>query len=128
MARYKVLADDTGKRSLAVSENFMGTSGNRESQLFSAVDVISFEYFYKDPTEEKGKWIDKWTDTTRIPEKIKLHLVYREKDISLIIPTRSAAFETQTPLTQTGKRPARPSKDEKQRQSARDHIKSHEKN
>ena len=81
IVRYKVESDDAGKQFLSVSENIIGTNSNREARLFSAVDAIRFEYYFKDPTEEKGKWVEKWTDTTNIPEKIKLHLVYGEKDL-----------------------------------------------
>ena len=100
MVRYKVESDDTGKQLLAVSENIIGTSSNRESRLFSAVDAIYFEYFFKDPTEEKGKWVDKWTDTANIPQKIKLNLIYGEKNTSMIISMRTAGTLSQTPSSQ----------------------------
>ena len=101
MVRYKVESDDTGKQFLAVSENIIGTNSNREARLFSAVDAIHFEYFFKDPTEEKGKWVDKWTDTANIPEKVKLHIIYGKKDISMIIPMRTSGSLSQTSLTRT---------------------------
>jgi prepilin-type N-terminal cleavage/methylation domain-containing protein len=104
MVRYKAESDDTGKQFLAVSENIIGTNSNREARLFSATDAIHFEYFFKDPTEEKGKWVDKWTDAANIPEKVKLHLIYGEKDLSMIIPMRTSGSLSQTSLTQsTGK-------------------------
>ena len=101
MVRYKVESDDTGKQFLAVSENIIGTNSNREARLFSAVDAIHFEYFFKDPTEEKGKWVDKWTDTANIPEKVNLHLIYGEKDLSMIIPMRTSGSLSQTSSTRT---------------------------
>lgn len=93
---YKVMSDNTGKQFLSVSENFIGMTVNRESELFSSSDEIDFEYFYKDPTEEHGRWIETWTDTANIPIKVKLHLLYREKDISMIIPLRTAGTLSQT--------------------------------
>jgi len=101
MVRYKAESDDTGKQFLAVSENIIGSNSNRETRLFSAVDAIYFEYFFKDPTEEKGKWVDKWTDTANIPEKVKLHLIYGEKDIPMIIPMRTSGSLSQTSSTLT---------------------------
>lgn len=101
MVRYKVESDDTGKQFLAVSENIIGTKSSRESRLFSAVDAIHFEYFFRDPTEEKGKWADKWTDTGNIPEKVRLHLMYGKKDISMVIPMRTSGSFSQTSSTRT---------------------------
>ena len=104
LANYKVASDDSGKKFISVSENIIGMNGNREARLFSAADTISFEYYYKDPTEEKGKWIDKWTDTANIPEKVKFRLIYGKKDISMIIPMRTFGSLSQTSLNQiTGK-------------------------
>ena len=104
MVRYKAESDETEKQFLTVSENIIGTNSTRETRLFSSVDAIHFEYFFKDPTEEKGKWVDKWTDTANIPEKVNLHLIYGEKDLSMIIPIRTSGSLSQTSLTQsTGK-------------------------
>lgn len=99
--RYKVESDDTGKQFLAVSENIVGTDSSREARLFSAVDAIHFEYFFKGPTEEKGTWVDKWTDTSNVPEKVNLHIRYGEKDLSMIIPMRTSGSLSQTSSTQT---------------------------
>ena len=101
MVRYKAESDDTGKQFLAVSENIIGTNSNRETRLFSTVDEIYFEYFFKDPTEEKGKWVDKWTDTANIPEKVKFHLIYGKKDVPMIIPMRTSGSLSQTSSTLT---------------------------
>jgi len=101
MVRYKVESDETGKQFLAVSENIIGTSSSREARLFSAVDAIHFEYFFKDPTEEKGEWVDRWTDTANIPEKVKFHLIYGQKDIPMSIPMRTSGSLSQTSLAQT---------------------------
>jgi prepilin-type N-terminal cleavage/methylation domain-containing protein len=99
--RYKVESDDIGKQFLAVSENIIGTNSNREARLFTAADAIHFEYFFKDPTEEKGKWVDKWTDSANIPEKVNIHLTYGEKDLSMIIPMRTSGSLSQTSSTRT---------------------------
>ena len=101
LAKYTVESDDAGKQFISASENIIGMNGNRETRLFSAVDSIHFEYFFKDPTEENGKWVDTWTDTANIPEKVKIHLVYGEKDLSMIIPMRTQGALSQTASTWT---------------------------
>ena len=110
MVRYKVESDDTGKQLLTASENIIGTNSSRETTLFSAVDAIHFEYFFKYPAEEKGKWVDKWTDTANIPEKVKLYLIYGEKDIPMIIPMRTAGALSQTSSTRARATPVQPAK------------------
>jgi general secretion pathway protein J len=85
---YNVSSEDTGKPVLYASENIMGMEDSRETKLLDSFDEIYFEYFYKDPTEEEGKWVEEWTDTVKLPEKIRLHLVSGQRDLSFIIPVR----------------------------------------
>jgi prepilin-type N-terminal cleavage/methylation domain-containing protein len=85
---YDVSSEDTGKPVLYATENIVGTEDSRETKLLDSFDEIYFDYFYKDPTEEEGKWIEEWTDATNLPEKIRLHLVTGQRDLSLIIPVR----------------------------------------
>lgn len=87
---------DSSRYSLAASENIVGTGASRATWLFTAFDSIYFEYFYKDPTEEKGNWVDNWTDTTTTPVKVKLHLVHSGRDFSMIIPMRTPGVLTAT--------------------------------
>lgn len=108
LVRYRVGSDDTGKQILSVSENNIGMTGNRESMLFSSADAIHFEYFYKDPTEEKGRWVDAWPDPANIPEKIRLHLLYGEKDISMIMPLRAMGTLSKTTAGRAGDKRSRP--------------------
>lgn len=85
---YDISSEDTGKPVLNATESIVGTEDSRETKLLDSFDEIYFDYFYKDPTEEEGEWVEEWTDTENIPEKIRLHLVTGQKDISLIIPVR----------------------------------------
>jgi len=101
LVRYTVESDKTGKQFLAVSENIIDTNTNRAANLFPAVDAIYLEYFFKDPTEEKGNWVEKWTDTVNIPEKVKFHLIYGKKDVPMIIPMRTSGSLSQTSLART---------------------------
>ena len=86
---YKAASDYYGKLTLFETESVVGTSMERKVKLLDGLDSLSFEYFYKGPTDEKGRWVDQWTDDTNMPEKIKLHIGYGEKDLSLIIPLRA---------------------------------------
>jgi general secretion pathway protein J len=86
---YKVESGDYGKQALYASENIIGIDEARETKLLDAFDGIYFEYFYKDPTEEEGEWVEQWTDNVNIPEKVILHLVEGTKDLSMTIPFRT---------------------------------------
>ncbi len=110
---YKVEADGEGKQALAASENVIGIEGERDTKLFTGMDSIYFEYFYKGPTDENGSWVDTWTDESSVPGQVKLHLVRGEKDFSLIIPMRTPGSIAQSganPLNQTqpGPNPVNP--------------------
>jgi prepilin-type N-terminal cleavage/methylation domain-containing protein len=85
---YDVLSEDAGKPVLYATENIMGTDESKETKLLDSFDEIYFDYFYKDPTEEEGKWVEEWTDDTILPEKIRLHLIKGQRDLALIIPVR----------------------------------------
>ncbi len=50
---------------------------------------MSFEYYYQDPTEEEGQWINEWTEAGFLPKKIRLHLIKDRKDLSLILPMKT---------------------------------------
>lgn len=95
MANYRVESDSQDKKSLTVSENTIGIDTIRAAKLLDSFDEIYFEYFYKDPTEEKGKWIEQWTDDATMPEKVKVHLVKGETDLSFISPMRAGGTSKQ---------------------------------
>lgn len=91
LVTYKVESDNNGKKAIAATEQTIGIDSPRETMLLTGFDQIHFEYFYKGPTDEKGSWTDRWTETTSVPEKMYLHLVLDKKDFSMIIPMRTAA-------------------------------------
>ncbi|MCL5024428.1 MAG: prepilin-type N-terminal cleavage/methylation domain-containing protein [Nitrospirae bacterium] len=97
IASYRVAPDERGNQVLYVSENSIGIENKTEAKLFDTFNEIYFEYFYKDPTAEKGEWVDQWTDETTIPEKVKIHLVSGAKDFSMIIPMRAKGSLTVMP-------------------------------
>lgn len=88
IAAYRIDSDKSGKQALYASENVIGLNDNREVKLSNTFDTIYFEYFYKDPTEEEGRWIEQWTDDANIPKKVRIHLIEGTKDLSMIIPMR----------------------------------------
>lgn len=89
IAAYRIESDNYGRQTLYVSENIVGLEAKRETKLIDASDGIYFDYFIKEPTEEKGKWVEKWADDNNIPEKIRLHLINGTKELSMIIPVRT---------------------------------------
>ena len=99
---YRVVREEKGKSVLYASEHIVGVEETKETKLLDTFDDIYFEYFYKGPTDEVGNWVEQWTDTSAIPEKIKVHLITGKKDIPLVIPVRIGRTMLQTgPLTDT---------------------------
>jgi general secretion pathway protein J len=94
VVEYKVEADSTGKEMLSAFEQIPGIEGRQESRLIEATR-ISFDYFYKDPTEEQGKWLEVLAGGTVIPEKIRLHVARRSENFSLEFPVRVRGTMTQ---------------------------------
>lgn len=99
VANYKVESGSDGKQSLTASENVIGLDEDRQTTLFTGMDSIYFEYFYKGPTDEKGSWVDTWTEDTSTPERIRLHLVRGQEDFSIIIPMRTSSAIGQSGIT-----------------------------
>ncbi|OHE57200.1 MAG: hypothetical protein A2Z47_00455 [Thermodesulfovibrio sp. RBG_19FT_COMBO_42_12] len=99
---YKVESGDYGKQALYASENIVGIEEERETKLLDTFDGIYFEYFYKDPTEEEGEWVEQWTDDVNTPEKVRLHLVEGTRDLTMIIPFRTRGSLIQTTSGSTG--------------------------
>jgi general secretion pathway protein J len=98
---YSVSPEEEGKAVLYASEHIVGVEETKETKLLDAFDDIYFEYFYKGPTDEVGNWVEQWTDTSKIPGKIKVHLMSGKKDLSLIIPVRIGRSMLQTALDTT---------------------------
>ena len=95
---YRVSSEEKGETVLHASEHIVGVEETKETTLLDAFDDIYFEYFYKGPTDEVGNWVEQWTDTTTIPEKIRVHLIKGGKDLALVIPVRVGRLMLQTPL------------------------------
>ncbi len=96
---YTVGSDNSGKQSMKASETIVGTTSARETPLLASFDKVYFEYFSKGPTDEKGSWVDSWTDDTNIPEKVRLHLVSAKNDYAIVIPIRIAESVNKTAVT-----------------------------
>jgi general secretion pathway protein J len=102
---YRVSSEEEGKSILYASEHIVGVEETKETKLLDAFDDIYFEYFYKDPTDKVGNWVEQWTDTATIPEKIKVHLIKGGTDLSLVIPVRVGRLMLQTGLDTTTEGP-----------------------
>jgi general secretion pathway protein J len=88
IVRYNVETDSLGKQYLAASENIVGLENTRELKLSNAYDSIYFEYFYKDPTEEQGSWVEQLNEDAGIPEEVKVHFVEGMTDLAIPIQVR----------------------------------------
>jgi general secretion pathway protein J len=91
IASYSIQPSETGRQVLSVSETVAGREDKRETKLIDSFEKIYIEYFYKDPVEEEGRWIDQWTETQLTPEKVRIHLVTGSQDLAMIIPLRVKA-------------------------------------
>jgi len=89
---YSVVPDARGKQTLWISESIIGAENKIEAKLFESLDEISFQYFYKGPTDEQGSWVEQWTDDTDIPEKVRVRLAQGPSELSLVIPMRARGY------------------------------------
>lgn len=101
IAGYKVETAENGKFRLTVTEKVIGMENTRETLLLDALDSVYFEYFHKGPTDEIGSWTSMWTESLFLPEKIRLHLVKDNRDLSMIIPMRTSWPQQVQGQTQT---------------------------
>ncbi|MEI6153055.1 MAG: prepilin-type N-terminal cleavage/methylation domain-containing protein [Deltaproteobacteria bacterium] len=88
VAAYRIEPDNYGRQVMYVSENVIGLKSKRETKLFDTMDDIYFEYFNKATTTE-DKWTPQWTETTEIPEKVRIQIHQGATRLSLVIPTRA---------------------------------------
>jgi general secretion pathway protein J len=88
IAVYSVIPENEGRQVLYASESVIGMEGRRETKLFDNFESIYFEYFFRDPTEEYGRWVDRWAEEVSTPEKVRLHFIGGGKEISFILPLR----------------------------------------
>jgi general secretion pathway protein J len=102
LSSLRVETDSQGKRFLKAKESPLFGGIEAETILFEGFDDIYIEYFYKDPTEEEGRWVNEWSDDQAMPEKIKLGLVKEKRDFSLILPIPSRDKQQQTSQVTSG--------------------------
>jgi general secretion pathway protein J len=88
VVNYRIGPDPQGKQTLYATENVVGTDAVLETRLLTDCEAIDFSYFEKGFTGGEGKWVDQWTEEVLVPDWIKLHFRYRNRDYSVISPTR----------------------------------------
>jgi general secretion pathway protein J len=86
---YRVVEEGNGKWTLWAAESKVGQTDLREVKLLGPFDKMSFAYYYQDPTEETGRWLEEWTETGFRPKKIRLDWMVDGKDFSVLLPLRS---------------------------------------
>jgi hypothetical protein len=98
-----LIEGERGKWALWAGESKVGQENKKDIKLLDGLDNLSFDYYYKDPTEETGKWVPEWNDTKSVPIKIRLQVTHSNKTISLIIPIKTGWSLNQSVLEKTGK-------------------------
>jgi general secretion pathway protein J len=91
---YRVEAGTPGREMLYASERTPGVEGSRDTWLIDAKEIV-FGYFYREPTDEQGKWVENLSDGTVIPEKISIRMTGPKGDFSLVFPVRVRGEMTQ---------------------------------
>ncbi|MCX8030062.1 MAG: prepilin-type N-terminal cleavage/methylation domain-containing protein [Thermodesulfovibrionales bacterium] len=81
LAIYSVEEEPDGKKSLYLTERTIAVDDFRRTLLLAGFDDISFLYFEKNPTDEVGHWIDKWTEDKSFPDKIAFKIQSVSKGI-----------------------------------------------
>jgi general secretion pathway protein J len=88
--KYRVVEDNNGSFGLQSIENVLGRERLRTLKLFDSLKGIYFEYLSQKESED-GKifeWVDSWESDKSIPTKIRVHLLYEEKEYSFTLPVR----------------------------------------
>lgn len=93
VVKYRVDSDKNGKKFLLAAENTIGSEKSSEAVLFSDLDDIFFEYYYRDALEE-GRWTDEMSQAPVFPEKTRISIAYGMKKYFLIIPSRVSELLT----------------------------------
>lgn len=99
IVEYKVEVDDSGRDVLHISEQIPGVEGQWNARLIAA-DKISFDYFYRNPTEEEGMWLETLSEET-FPDKVRIRMARKAGNVSLALPVR---VKREMALVQTGAR------------------------
>lgn len=102
LVTYEVRDDVGGGKALYANETPTAIPDTaREVRLIDNARDLFFEYFYKGPTDEKGSWVEEWTDKDNIPDRIRLTIEKDSKVLPLIIPVR-AGINVQQVTSVTG--------------------------
>jgi len=86
---YRVETGTNDKRTLFAQENTVGMENQKDVKLLEGFDDIHFEYYLKEAAAEQGSWVEEWSDTTTLPEKVRIHLAWGNQQISLLVPMRT---------------------------------------
>jgi len=91
IASYRIERDEKGELVLYLKENTIGTENSREAKLLNGLDSIRFEYLQDSKIKGLGGagWSDQLTDTTDLPQKVKLDLEQGARKLSVTIPLRT---------------------------------------
>lgn len=81
--QYSIEEDSKAKKALYVTENTIMVDQPRKTLLINGLQGISFLYFNKDLAEEEGEWMDEWSDSSSIPEKVAINFFDEAEKINV---------------------------------------------
>lgn len=92
IVEYRIEKDPKGKQVMHAQERVPGIAATREVKLLDGLDEAYFEYHFRDNRTPGGMWVDQWTDSSSIPEKMRLHLAQGKKGLSMVMPLRARGY------------------------------------
>jgi general secretion pathway protein J len=88
IAAYRIESAGDGKQSLYAEESGIHTVDRRETLLIGGLDEISFAYCRRDVIREEEIWTPVWLEPETVPDKIRIQILFKGKQFSLIFPLR----------------------------------------
>ena len=105
---YNVEQDGRGKLALYATENTISVQDTKKTMLLDNLDSVSFKYFYKDPTMEKGEWREEWPETSTIPQFVTLNISDSSRKLYLNLFIRIKNIDLQSlPAQESSREPRR---------------------
>jgi general secretion pathway protein J len=105
---YNVEQDGLGKLALYATENTISVQDTRKTMLLDNLDSVSFKYFYKDPTMEKGEWREEWPEKSTLPEFVTLNISDSSRKFSINLFIRIKNIDLQSlPAQESSREPGR---------------------
>ena len=93
MAYYNIDTDTDGKKTLYLTEESIYGFQSKEPmrvRLFSGMLDMSFSYFYKEPSAQKGRWVNSWIAGSSVPSLVRLSISDGNRELDIPIELRAS--------------------------------------